>query len=111
MLRPQKRSSPATGGVVPKNRKGLGYSYSVAMICIAQYSTPQRSKKDDDEDAPSDEEGETVLPGKEPPESEEEGQVTLDELQEVNLGSDEGPHPPSSVGVCPQKKKNYTSNS
>lgn len=76
------------------------------MISIAVECSLKHQR--DDEDNSGSEEGESFPPGKAPPEFRERGQATLDEMEEVNLGSDEEPRPLSSEFLrCVTKRRKY----
>lgn len=63
------------------------------MIWIVQTHIPLESKENDDEDGLNNEEGESIVLSKSPPEFQEGRQATLYELQEVNVRTDEKPRP------------------
>lgn len=74
---------------MPNYRKGLGYWYQVAMIINAPSSAPLEPKGESGKDNQTGEDNVVVGPVQAPSAFEEGGQATQDELQEINLGSDQ----------------------
>lgn len=91
-----------------KDQKGLEHRYQVIMISGAHPSA-SRAQKDDEQIR--DEESDSILPRKVPPEFEVVRQATQDEPQDVNLVWMRSHAPLYQTRICSQKKRKHPLNS